>query len=110
EALPSSNAINWSSIPTSGVRLAEEHVVITGYDKYILVGATPDDTLHLAEINQANGNLTEVANTNLQGMPFQMDIGVINGEIFIVSAEGSSGMNVYKFTPPNNLQLVAGMP
>ncbi len=110
EALPSSNAIGWSSTPTSGVRLAEAHVVAGSYDKHILVGATPaDSTLHWAEINETNGSLTEVANTSLVGFPVQMDIGVINGEIFVVAAEGAAGMNVYRFTPPNTLQYVTGM-
>ena len=111
EALPSVNAIGWASTPTSGVRLAEAHVVIAGYDKHVLVGATPGSpgTLHWAEINETNGNLTEMANTTMVNFPIQMDVGVINGEIFVVAAEGSSGLNVYKFTPPSTLQYVAGM-
>ena len=110
EALPSTNAIGWASTPTSGVRVAEAHVVVTGYDKHILVGSTPTDSrLHVAEINETNGTLVEVASTALIGSPIQMDIGVINGEIIIVSAEGSAGMNAYKFTPPSTLQYVTGM-
>ncbi len=104
QALPSVSAIGWASTTTSGVRLAEAHVTIAGYDKYVLVGATPGTpgTLHWAEINETNGNLTEIANTPMVNFPVQMDVGVINGEIFVVAAEGASGLNVYKFTPPSN--------
>src|SRR5450432_2405519 len=74
EALPSTNAIGWSSVDTSttppsvtGVRLAEGHPVISGgYDEHILVGATKSDgVLHVAEIDPSTGALTEVANTRL---------------------------------------------
>ena len=111
EALPSVSAIGWASTPTSGVRLAEAHVVAGNYNKHVLVGATPGapGTLHWAEINETNGNLTEMANTTMVNFPIQMDVGVINGEIFVVAAEGTSGLNVYKFTPPSTLQYVAGM-
>ena len=111
EALPTVNAIGWASTPTSGVRLAEAHVVTGSYNKHVLVGATPGTpgTLHWAEIDENNGNLTEVANVPMVNFAIQMDVGVINGEIFVVAAEGSFGMNVYKFTPPSTLQYVTGM-
>ncbi len=112
DALPSSNAINWSSIDGSnvvGVRLAEANVVAGSYSAHLLVGATKADmTLHVAEID-SNGNLNEVANGSLVGFPIQFDVGVINGEIFVVSAEGSAGMSVYKFTPPSSLTFAGSM-
>jgi PKD repeat protein len=119
QALPATLGIGWSSIDNSnfpsppstvGVRLRAARVTAGGYDQYVLVGATKGDkTLHVAEINPTTGALTEVASTPLVGFPIQFDVGVVNGEIFIVSAEGTSGLQIYQFTPPNLLQNVNSM-
>ncbi len=111
QALPPTAGINWSSLDNStnppsvvGVRLRAVHVTTSTYDEYILVGATKGVTsqFHVAEITQSNGALSEVASGNIQNFPIQFDVGVVNDRIFIVSAEGGSGLDVYEFVPATN--------
>ena len=63
-------------------------------------------TLHVAEINTNSGSLTEVASGSHAGRPIQLDVAVVNDQIFITSAEGTAGLNVYEFVPPNSIQYV----
>lgn len=108
-ALQPTAGIGWSSAQ-SAVRLRATHLVAGSYDQYVLVGTTRTDSkLHIAEISQANGSLTEVATGDLQSWPIQFDVGVVNNRIFIVSADGSAGINLYEFTPPNLIQHVGGI-
>ena len=96
--IQTSVAIAWVSGQT-GVRLKAEHVSIPGYDKYLLVGTTPDLVIHVAEINAANGAVTEVATGSTLANPTQFDIATVNGQIFIFAAEGFSGTQVFKYDP-----------
>ena len=93
-AIPVSDAIGWNSDTV----ISYAHVNVPGYaDKYILVGTTSDDdTIHVAEINTSNGNLTEVAQGALLGTPANMEISAVNGHIFIFSAE-FAGLQVYEY-------------
>jgi hypothetical protein len=105
-------AIGWSSKNTStmppsrsGVLTRAAHVVTSTYDHSVLVGTTSSDlSLHLAEINETTGALTEVAAAPvLSRMPLGLDIAAVNDRIFIFSSEGNQGLKVYKFTPPGLL-------
>ena len=95
--IETSVAIGWQGTTTFKLRLKAEHVSVPNYDKYILVGATPDLVLHVAEINAATGALTEVATGAVISDPSQIDIATVNGQIFIFAAEGYSGTQVLKY-------------
>jgi len=100
-------AIGWNSGNGTGqgVRLKAMHVSVPGYDKYLLVGSTVSDLkIHVAEINASTGTASEVASGNLTASPVQLDIGIVNGRIFIFSGESTGGgLRVYEFQPPNAL-------
>ncbi len=103
-------AIAWSSPSASGqgARINAAHVTVPAYDKYLLVGATSGDSrMHVAEINTSSGTANEVASAPFGSMPDSIDVGVVNGRIFIFSAEGNDGTRVYEFQPPNVL-MAAG--
>jgi PKD repeat protein len=103
-------AIGWQSgsISGTGARLRAKHVSISGYDKYLLVGGTAaDDVIHVAEINTSTGIPVEVANLTGSAQPSHLDIGVVNGEIYIFAAGAAAGLKVYKFQPPSLLTEVA---
>ena len=105
-----SPAISWASgaISGTGVRLKAAHVAIPGYDKYILVGSTPaDDIIHVAEINTSSGVPSEVASITGSAQGNQLDVAVVNNEIFVFAASGNAGLKVYKFIPPSLLTEVS---
>ena len=62
--------------------------------------------MHIAEINPASGAASEVASAPFGSMPDQIEFGVVNGRIFVFSAEGTTGTRVYEFQPPNVLLSV----
>ena len=66
-----------------------------------------DQVLHVAEINASNGNVSEVATAPTQSIASQVEVSVVNNRIFVFSAEGSAGLNVYEFVPPSTLAHVA---
>ncbi len=105
-AIQPSSAISWPSgaISGTGVRLRAKHIVAGSYDKYLLVGSTPaDDVIHVAEINPSTGIPLEVANRTGSAQGNFLDVGVVNGEIFVFAASGNAGLKVYKFIPPSLL-------
>lgn len=102
DAIVPFSAVSWGSTSTVGARLTAAHMTIPGYDKYLLVGASPTDLkIHVAEINGTTGVATEVASSTVTHFPDQVEVAVVNNEIFIFSAEESSGLQVYQFQPPN---------
>jgi len=103
DALDPSFAIQWTSgsITQTGYRLRAEHITAGAYDKYILAGSsTLEDMIRIAEINTSSGMPTEVASTASVGNPAQIEVGVVNGHIYVFSSEGSGGLQVYEYTPP----------
>ncbi len=109
-AIQPSLAIGWHSgaISGTGVRLRAAHVTVGSYDKYLLVGSTADDdVVHVAEINTSTGSLNEVASYSAVVAPSQLEIAVVNGEIYIFGASSTSGLKLYKFTPPSLITEVA---
>ncbi|HEY1252628.1 MAG TPA: PKD domain-containing protein [Thermoanaerobaculia bacterium] len=105
-----SPAISWASgsISGTGVRLRAAHVVTSSYDKYLLLGSTPaDDVIHVAEINTSTGHPTEITSITGSAQGNQLDVAVVNNEIFIFAASGGAGLKVYKFTPPSLLSEVS---
>jgi PKD repeat protein len=111
-AIQPSLAIGWHSgqLPGDGARLRAVHVSISGYDKYLLAGATQsDDIIHVAEIDPTSGIPVEVASVSASN-PTRLEVSVVNGEIFIFSAASSSGLQVFKFLPPNGLVPVTVPP
>ena len=103
------SAINWASgaISGTGARVHAKHVVIPGYDKYLLVGSTPaDDVIHVAEINTSTGIPIEIASRTGSAQGNSLEIGIVNNEIFIFAASSNAGLKVYKFTPPSLLTEV----
>ncbi len=107
-------AIGWHSGNGTGqgVRVKALHVSIPGYDQDLLVGSTVSDmTLHVAEVNPSTGAATEVASGALTASPVQLEIGVVNGRIFIFSGESTGGgLRVYEFQPPNALLDAGNIP
>ena len=105
------NAIAWQSLNFVGVVLRAATVTTSTYSKTILVGTTnSDSTLHVAEVAAASGNLTEVAAGPLVGYSSQLDVAVVNDEIFIFSAEQNSGLQVYEFVPGTGVFNVGSIP
>lgn len=99
-------AASWlSDGGTGGVKTAASHVSISGYDKYLLIGVDKNKALHVGEINTSSGIVTEVATGATTSTPSYLETDVVNGQIFIFSAEGASGLRVYKFQPPSTLTL-----
>src|SRR5262249_18747079 len=103
-AIQPSPAILWA--PSSddgqgdGIRLRASHVSISGYDKYLLVGSNVvDDQIYVAEINPTTGMPTQTASISTPGNPTQVEIAVVNGHIYLVSAEGSGGLHFYEYDP-----------
>ena len=108
--MQTSFAIGWQSgtTPNKGARLSAAQVTIPGYSKHLLIGATAlDQVLHIAEINASNGNVSEVATAPTQSIPTQVEVSVVNNRIFVFTAEGGQGLNVYEFVPPSTLAHVA---
>ena len=111
QALQPTAGIGWASDSSGGVILRAMHVATSGYNQYLLVGTTKSDmTLHVAQIDPSSGSLSEVASGSLVGWPIQFDVGVVNDQIFITSAESVAGLNVYEFVPPNSIQYVGNIP
>ncbi|HSD71649.1 MAG TPA: hypothetical protein VLE54_02605, partial [Thermoanaerobaculia bacterium] len=102
-SLAKSNALNpsgflgWTS--TSAVRLTAARVNFGGSDLYLLAGATSGNTLRIGTINPASGSVTETASVSTTGASNSLNIALVNGRIFVFSAEGTSGLHAYEYAP-----------
>jgi hypothetical protein len=104
-------SIMWDST-ASGARLKAGHVTVPGYDKSLLLGAAGlnPSTLHVAEVEPNTGAPTEIASiTTAQGAA-QLELGVVDGHIFILASEPGQGLNIFEFRPPATLTLAATLP
>jgi hypothetical protein len=116
-SLAAANALNptpsimWDSV-NSGVHLKAGHVSVPGYDESLLLGATglTPKVLHVAQVDPSSGTPTEIASITPAQMPAQLELGVVDGHIFIFSSEGAQGLNIYELTPPATLTLAANIP
>src|SRR5512138_2628311 len=91
-ALTPSGFVPWAST-TTAVRLTSARVNFGGTDLYLLAGATSGNTIRIGTINPSSGAVTETANVATTGAPSSLNIALVNGRIFVFSAEGTSGLH-----------------
>jgi hypothetical protein len=98
QALQSTNGPSWSGV----YGLTAARVQASAYDELLLLGATPgssSSTIRVARINPSSGSASELATVSASGYPISLAFGVVNGRIFIFSAEGAQGLRIYEFSP-----------
>jgi hypothetical protein len=81
------------------------------YDELLFAAASDaGSVLRIARITQATGAASEVASVPTTGTPTSLSFGVVNGRIFLFSAEGSSGLRIYEFAPGGGLSPAGVIP
>ncbi len=107
--MQTSFAIGWQSgtTPTRARGLSAAQVTIPGYSKHLLIGATALDQSppHRRDQHVQRERFGGRHGPDAVHPDTGRGFGVVNNRIFVFTAEGGQGLNVYEFVPPSTLAL-----